>query len=233
MYILDMLKLIDVVPKNNWFYVGTTLHNYIIKNLPIILNDIPTSQNITNFESTRNILISSLDGLNFINENGYDVNLSQNKTTKATFSGYTNGDLFNSYSDCIDYISSNTDKMFSKLDTSINYLKISLNDIYVQDIIQTLFYSYKTQMVGELGIGLSGEDYSILDPINKKLTNILYQAKKVNFKFPKAPIAKNNNLVTYSVASEIIDTTTDEVKQLFATKNNVINTTNTLNYYKP
>jgi len=230
MYILDTLKLIDVVPKNNWLYVGTTLHNYIITNLPTILNDISTLQNITNFESTRNALISSLDGLNFINENGYDVNLSQNKTTKATFSGYTNGDLFNSYSDCIDYISSNTDKMFSKLDTSINYLTIALNDSLVQDIIQTLFYSYKTQMIDGLKTELSTDD---LNAVTNKLNNVLYQVKKVNFKFPKAPIVKNNDLVTYSVASEIIDTTTDEIKQLFATKNNVINTTNTLNYYKP
>ena len=241
-YILEAFKLTDIVNPDDQELVCNTLHNYIINNIPTILSDLNNLPNITKYESTRNSLISSLDGLNFINKNGYDVKIVQGKTYKATYSGYTEGDLYKQYQQCTDYILNNTTNMYSKLNTTIDFTfstqqfqDASNNNIdpNVQDILQTLFYNYKTQMIGELGKNLTSDKYSILDPIQKQLDKVLYQETPIVFKFPKLPILKNNNIVNYAISSEQVDNTTEEIKKLFGSQNLVTNINDLLNYYKP
>ena len=238
-FILDLFKLTNVVNPNDAPAIGEAIFNFVIDKIPNLLDDLYNLPNIINFEVTRNTLISSLDGLNFINENGYDVKIVQDKTYKASFSGYTNGDLYNQYKQCTDYISSNTTKMYSKLNTTIDFSSQNTQftnpndddfDPNVQDILQTLFYGSKTELMGDLNVDFNND---ITNPIFKKLDDVLYQEKQVDFKFPKLPVQKNNNIVNYAVSSEQVTNTTDEIKKLFGSQNLVKTISDTLNYYKP
>jgi hypothetical protein len=242
-YILEMLKLTNVVEPDYQIAVGKSVHDYIIENIPIILHDLNTIPNITKYETTRNELISSLDGLNFVNKNGYDVKFADAKTYKVTFSDYTAGDLFKGYKNAIDYIVDNTEKLYSKLKESINFLNVKFNDPTddnfdqdVQDILQTIFYSHQEKLVITMSGTLMENDYlefEMANNIKDKLEKVMYRPNGIKFNFPKIALLKNNNIISYTVLSEIVDETSDEVKKLLSTKNTVTNKNDILNYYKP
>jgi hypothetical protein len=92
--------------------------------------DLSTFKNITDFENYRNELIKSIDNVNFITKYGRDVKIEKENITKNTYKldGTTDEqrkvNFYSNYSNCIEHIKKNTEKMYSKLDTSINFLNI-------------------------------------------------------------------------------------------------------------
>jgi len=228
-YILDMLDLYDEVIKNKIEYTCPKIHEYIVKNIPIKLGSISESKALSNFESIRDEIITILDKLNFITKNEYDVKLEKSVSTQAL---YTNGtfnknDFYDNYSPCIDYINNNAEKMYSKLSESIDFTDINLLESDVQDIIQTLFYSSKSEILDIIKSGLTEDEFNMF---SKKLTKKLYKEKEVNFKFTKAPIRKNSKEISYTVVSQLPFETTDEIKNLFATQYKIKD--DKLNFYK-
>jgi hypothetical protein len=224
-----MLDLYDEVIKNKIEYTCPKIHEYIVKNIPIKLGSISESKALSNFESIRDEIITILDKLNFITKNEYDVKLEKSVSTQAL---YTNGtfnknDFYDNYSPCIDYINNNAEKMYSKLSESIDFTDINLLESDVQDIIQTLFYSSKSEILDIIKSGLTEDEFNMF---SKKLTKKLYKEKEVNFKFTKAPIRKNSKEISYTVVSQLPFETTDEIKNLFATQYKIKD--DKLNFYK-
>jgi hypothetical protein len=170
---------------------------------------------VKKFTRNRDDLIKILDKVKFILDNGYDVKIDNGKTYKSTFT--TPIDFYDSVKNCIDYISDNTTKMYSKLDTSINFDNQIYNDKSIQDIIYTLYYDDRSKIIGTLGVGLQTPDeYQVLDGVNTKLIEVFYKTKEVKIKFKKSPKPKNDNDITYIINNEILDTTTDEIKEIFS-----------------
>jgi hypothetical protein len=214
-YILDMLKISNLIPNELVDYFSATIHFYIIRNMSVKFKTMLEVQSITQFESKRNDLVKVLDKLNFVVNNGYDVKLKDGKTTKATF---TTPISFNDqFLNCINYINDNSKNMYKKLNTSIDFNNPVYNFQLAQDIIQTFYYVNKDEMITELGRGLFSDiDLSILDKVNKKLTQVFYVQKEDKIKFLKSPIRKNGNGISYVIDSEILDTTTDEINDIFS-----------------
>jgi hypothetical protein len=214
-YVLDMLKITDKIPAKFAEYYASTIHNYIKDNLIDKLNTMLEISSIKKFTTNRDNLIKILDKVKFILDNGYDVKIDNGKTYKSTFT--TPIDFYSGVKNCIDYITDNTTKMYSKLDTSINFDNQIYNDKSIQDIIYTLYYDDRTKIIGTLGTGLQTPDeYQILDGVNTKLIEVFYKTKEVKIKFQKSPKPKNDNDIKYIINSEILDTTTDEIKEIFS-----------------
>jgi hypothetical protein len=233
-YLIDMLDLYDEVIKNKIEYICSNLHEYIIKNIPTKLSSISESKALTNFESTRDEIITTLDKLNFITKNGssgngFDAKLEKGNTTQALFADgtFVQSEFYNNFKPCIDYINSNVVKMYSKLNTSINFEKIDLQESDVQNIIQTLFYSSKSEIIDTLKSGLTEDEFNMF---SKKLTKKLFKEKEVNLKFTKAPIRKNNKEISYEIKSQLPIETTDEIKNIFSTQFKIKD--DKLNFYK-
>ena len=214
-YVLDILKITDKIPAKSAEYYASTIHNYIKDNLIDKLNTMLEISSIKKFTTNRDDLIKILDKVKFILDNGYDVKIDNGKTYKSTFT--TPIDFYSSVKPCIDYITDNTTKMYSKLNTSINFDNQIYNDKSIQDIIYTLYYDDRTKIIGTLGVGLqTADEYQILDGVNTKLIDVFYKTKEVKIKFQKSPKPKNDNDIKYIINSEILDTTTDEIKEIFS-----------------
>ena len=124
--------------------------------------------------------------------------------------------------------------MYSKLDTSINFLNIQYTFEIVEDMIRVLFYDDKSSMIGRIGATLYTTDNDLLDKITKKLNQSLYQPSEINIKFSKDPIRKNDKQIKIDLepmgeSKEDTPSVVDEVKKLFGSSNNV---TDKLNYYR-
>ena len=214
-YILDMLKITDKVPQQLSDYFTESIHNYILKNMSNKFKTMLEIPSIKKFTTNRDILIKTLDKIKFIIDNGYDVKIDNGKTYKATFT--TTVDFYNDVKNCIDYINDNTKKMYTKLDTSINFINQTYNDQLVQDIIQTFYYKDRSDIVNELlKVAQSDIDISIVNEINNKLIDVFYVAKEIKIKFQKSPKRKNDNDIKYTIADQILDDTTDEIKEIFS-----------------
>ena len=235
-YILKMLKIDEIVPQNVMDDVANILHTYVVQNLSTKLSDLATFKNITDFENNRDELIKSLDQVNFITRYGYDVKLEKDNATKNTYKyggDFTQTTFYTEYGNCIDFIKNNTDKMYSEIDTSIDFLNIQYTFELAQDIIQVLYYDDKVQMVGVIGMTLPTTDNNLLDKISKKLIQVLYKPSEIKIKFSKYPIRKNGKPVKYDLEPSgelpVSPTEINEVKKLFGLPNNV---TEKLNYYR-
>ena len=236
-YILKMFNLTDTIPDNLKEIISEALHKHVIGILPNKISEIDTFKNITDFENNRNELIKSIDMVNFIAEYGYDVKLEKEKVTKYIYdiasSGFTKTSFYNEYKNCIEYIEKNTEKMYSKLDTSVNFLEIQFSFEIAEDIILVLFNEDKTSLVGVVGMVLPSPDNELLDKVSKKLSNVLYKPSEINIKFSKDPVRKNGKQIKYLLQTmgESEDTVIDKniVKKLFGLPNNV---TDKLNYYR-
>ena len=238
-YILKILKLEDTIPLNVKDDVANVLHSYVIEQIPSKMIDLSTFKNITDFENNRNELIKSIDNVNFITKYARDVKIEKEKVTKNIYKldGTTDEQrkvsFYSNYSDCIEHIKKNTEKMYSKLDTSINFLNIQYTFEIAEDIIRVLFYDDKSSIVSKIGTTLSTTDNDLLDRITKKLNQSLYQPSEINIKFSKDPVRKNDKQIKIDLEplgeSEETVITIDEVKKLFGSSNNV---TDKLNYYR-
>ena len=218
-YLLKMLKIDNKVPDELKDYFSTTIDNFITNNLPDKLYTMLEVPSIKKFTTNRDNLIKTLDKLKFILDNGYDVKIDNGKTYKSTFTSPV--DFYGEIKPCIDYINDNTNKMYDKLDTSINFNELlttpQFNNQLIQDIILTVFYSDKEKLYNALKNGLSTDfQKNVLEEVNKKLIEVFYKANEVKIKFQKSPKRKNDKDISYIIDSEILDTTTDEIKEIFS-----------------
>jgi hypothetical protein len=231
-YILKMLKLFDTVPNAFKDDVALNLHTYVVQNLQNKMNELSTFKNISDFENNRDELIKSIDQVNFITKYGYDVKIEKEIVTQNSYVYDANlkTKFYSNYNNCINHIKKNTNKMYSKLDTTIDFKKIEYTYEIAEDIIKVLFYDDKTSMVNSVAMFLPNE---YIDKIAEKLTEVFYKPNEIKINFSKDPVRKNSNQIkielipSLEVPNDSIDK--NEVKKLFGLPNNV---TEKLNYYR-
>jgi hypothetical protein len=227
-----MLKLFDTVPNAFKDDVALNLHTYVVQNLQNKMNELSTFKNISDFENNRDELIKSIDQVNFITKYGYDVKIEKEIVTQNSYVYDANlkTKFYSNYNNCINHIKKNTNKMYSKLDTTIDFKKIEYTYEIAEDIIKVLFYDDKTSMVNSVAMFLPNE---YIDKIAEKLTEVFYKPNEIKINFSKDPVRKNSNQIkielipSLEVPNDSIDK--NEVKKLFGLPNNV---TEKLNYYR-
>jgi hypothetical protein len=234
-FMIEFFDLKGVIPNKYETEISGIIHDNIYKILPAKLEEINEIKNIKEFEGTINELIKVFDKLNFITKNGHDIKLEKNKATKlAIGSGtFTSSEFYSNYSGCINYIKDNTEKMYSKLDTSLNFQTMNITEDIAKNIVNPVLKNSVDDIVIGIAIALPSEDYSLLDKIKDKITKWFKNIKEENLKFGKPPIRKNSKPITYvspplDISEQPTDVT-DEIKWLFGEKNKP---TESLNYYR-
>jgi hypothetical protein len=235
LYLIDTFDLNNIVPQKYQTDINVILTNNITGILSTKLNEINELKSIKEFETKRNELIQSLDKLNYITQNGYDVKIEKNKSTKLTLGTGTFNpiEFYSNYSANIDYINSNTTKMYEKLDPSLNFENIVITHDVVKNILNAILKNSVDDIVKGVEVPLSSDDYSLSDKIKDGITKWFTKIKEENLKFGKSPIRKNSKPIVYTMppldVSEESTDTTDVIKWLFGEKHNV---TDKLNYYR-
>jgi hypothetical protein len=235
LYLIDTFDLNNIIPQKYQTDINQILSNNIINITSTKLNEINELKSIKEFETKRNELIESLDKLNYITQNSYDVKTEKNKSTKLTLGtgDFNPIEFYSNYSTNIDYINSNTTKMYEKLDTSLNFENIVITHDVVKNILNAILKNSVDDIIVGVEIPLPQEDYSLSPKIKDGITKWFTKIKEEKLKFGKPPIRKNSKPVVYTMppldVSESEIPTTDEIKWLFGQKHNV---TDKLNYYR-
>ncbi len=238
-----IFNLEDILTPDISVEVAEVLYNYLITGgeLDKILDTVTTSKIIPDFEVNRDKIINILDKLNFITQNGYDVKIENSKTTQgllSQISGDTSS-FYSEYESCITYLEENVDKFYEKMDTSVDFIDITLTftEDKIKSILSQMLSDKKSLLVGRIKFEV--EDImgkKITDPmmnmIDERLGSFLKQPEQIKFKFKKSPKRKNEKNIVYTLGLQGLINTTQDIKNLFSTKYKVSKITDKLNYYK-
>jgi hypothetical protein len=237
----QIFDLEDILTPDISVEVAEVLYNYVITGgeLDKILDTVTTTKIIPDFEVNRDKIINTLDKLNFITQNGYDVKIENSKTTQgllSEISGDTSS-FYSEYESCITYLEENVDKFYEKMDTSVDFITLDFDVNKVKSILSQMLSDKKSLLVGRIKFEV--EDMmgkKITDPmmsmIDERLGSFLKQPEQIKFKFKKSPKRKNEKNIVYTLGLQGLIDTTQDVKNLFSTKYKVSKITDKLNYYK-
>jgi len=206
--------------------INTKIHTNLI-------DDKSTSE----FETLRNNVITTLDKLNYLITYSADakVNVNGNDGTKAVFSGFSNIDLYTEIGKVIDYITNNTNKMYSGLGTLINYSNIVINDSVLITILPVLLKNEKTNILNLYKSAPNTFSQKVIDDIEANFNDFIkLQPKSTSLKFDKPVIRTNSKELKYTYTeSPITDSDgnmLNEIKLIKSDQTDVIN--NKLNFYR-
>jgi hypothetical protein len=226
--ISSIFKLSNVVTTDNVNNVASNIITSIDKILTKMGEDISSINLIKDFEEIRDNIIKTLDKLNFITKNGFDVKLENGISSSVNLTSFSGTTFYSQYNDCIEYIKKNVSTMKDKLNNDIEDPNSELNDELIKDfILGTILPISKTTLMDNIKTLELGDDFN--NEFDNHLDGILSENKTYNLRYGKKPKRKKNNPIVYNISAETVTTTTDEIKKIFAISNDV---TTDLNYYK-
>jgi hypothetical protein len=208
------------------------LKPYLTKTIETILNELVEKQTITDFEKTRNSLISTLDKLNFVVKYGKDFKMNGVKGYEATLSGFTANLLYNEYDDCINYISTNHSKFYDDLDNSINFINPVITSNDLSDLLSVLLQDKKTEIIKLFESDMTIFDERTRNNLSKRLDKFIVIPKEKNFKFKKFKKRKNNKEIKFSINTETEVTSGTIIEDAKKINSSKVSVTEKLNFYK-
>jgi hypothetical protein len=211
------------------------LKPYVIKKVGEIIDGFSKNQSITNIEESRNLLIITLDKLNFLIETGHDGKIVKDTTyIGAELMGYTYDKLYPKYSDNIKFIKSKQGKYSEDLDESYTFSNTtSMNTTDLEDFLAILL----KDSIQEIKTLYSKDKIiftdRILGDIEKRLTKFMVNPKEKDLKPKKYPKKKDDNKVSFLISNETF-TFNDTQKEQLVKVNTTgkVKTTDTLNYVR-
>ena len=230
-------KLIDLNEK--------ILKPFFTKFTETVLDEIGNGNVLSELELPRNSLLTSLDSVNFVVKFGKDAKVEKEKVTSSTLSGFTADLLYKEYNTCIDYIDSNTPKMYEDLTSNINFNNPNITQSDFEKIMKQLLYSYFTIFSDYLN-NKPSSPYDTLPKLDtalypeKTIEKFLKRVEKFNepmdtkkFKFTNFKSRKSNKEIkfTTNVTAEETDATIiEESKKVHS--DNLSAQSDKLNYYR-
>ena len=176
---------------------------------------------------------------------GKDAKVEKKKVTSSTFSGFTADLLYGEYSTCIDYIESNTPKMYEDLTSTINFSIPNITQTEFEKIMKQLLFTNFTTFSNYLNNNPS-PPYNDLPKIDngtykqKTIEKLIKRVEKFNeptdpkkFKFTNFKSRKSNKKIKFS--TNVTAEETDETIKIESEKvhsNNRETENNKLNYYR-
>jgi len=235
--ISEMFGLDKVLPVPKQNKANELLKPELKKIVESKISKITDIKSVDEFLKNRNNLIQTLDNLNFVVKYESDISITGEQMSKATLSGFTRNLLFNEYSNCIEHINNNNDKLYEDLDTSINFNSPQISTDTLSQLLSVLLKDDdKNKLLNVFKVDTIIFDENTVKKITKKFDSFIGEPiKDKKFKFKKLKERKNNNPISYTATFDNTftdDAVKEEVKKL-KSKNNVPVTGNNLNYYKP
>ena len=196
------------------------------------LDDLLEEKTIKEYELIRNKLISSLDPLNFLTKYERDFKIFKGKKYEIELSGFTRNLLYNEYSYCIDYINNNNVKLYSDLDTTINFKQPIFTTQDVSDILSVLLQTDKNTILELFKTDTKFYDSKTVSNFEKSFDKYITIPSTKNFKFDKIKPRKNDNNVFYDISNETETSDSGLIEEGIKLNSSKVDVTNNLNYYK-
>lgn len=210
-----------------------------------VLEEISNGNLLTEIETNRNSLVKSLDSVNFIVKFAKDSYVEGTKVTSSTLSGFTSDFIYNEYKTCIEYIETNTPKMYEDLTSTINLVNPAIGQPEFEKIMKQLLFTNYTEIQNYFN-NKPSSPYSGLLKIDsgvypeKTIKKLLNRVEKFNeptdkkkFKFTTFKSRKSSKEIKFNinVSSTETDTTIiEESKKVHS--DNLEAKDNKLNYYR-
>ena len=193
------------------------------------LKQLNESTSIKNFENKRNLLISSLDKVNFIVKYERDFKVDKGKNYEIELSGFTRNILYNEYSYCVDYITSKSTSMYTDLDKTLNFINPVITTPVLSDILSVLIQKDKENILNLLK---SEYDEKTIKRISSKIDNFISIPESKKFKFDKFKDRTNDKKFEYQILSETETTNNDIISDGKKINSSIVTIKNNLNFYK-
>ena len=221
------------------------LKPFFTKLIEVTLDEISDGNILTELESPRNSLIKSIDDVNFIIKFAKDSFVESTKVTTSTLSGFTPDLLYNEYKTCIDYIETNTPKMYEDLNSTINLVNPNITQLQFEKIMKQLLFTkysdvenyFKNKPTPEYSSLLKLDSSLYPEKTIKKLLNRVEKfnepTDKKKFKFTNFKKRKSNKEIKFS-----LDVTAEETDATIKSESNKVHSNNLpvennkLNYYR-
>lgn len=216
------------------------LKPYLTKYIGDKIDKLSSNTKIKELEESRDNLIESMDKVNFLVKYGFDAKVDKEKSVKAVLSGYTYNLIYDEYSSCVEYITDNNDKLYDKIDNTIDFKSVTLTPEIYGSILSTLlsFENGKSKLMEVFSVDTTIFNGATIEKLNKRVDKFVEEPKDVNFKFKKFKERKTDNKITFPIIpptppgdDEITDDNTKtELTSLNSTNSPIKN--GKLNYYR-
>ena len=154
------------------------------------------------------------------------------KKYEIELSGFTRNLLYNEYSYCIDYINNNNVKLYSDLDTTINFKQPIFTTQDVSDILSVLLQTDKNTILELFKTDTKFYDSKTVSNFEKSFDKYITIPSTKNFKFDKIKPRKNDNNVFYDISNETETSDSGLIEEGIKLNSSKVDVTNNLNYYK-
>jgi len=211
------------------------LKPFIQKFIETKMDDILSLNPVDSLEKKRNDLIVALDKVNMVVKYEHDYKIKGEVTTKATLSGYTSNLLYDQYKKCIEYISDNTSKLYSHLDSSYNFNSTSMPQNVFEEILSILFKdeSDRESLMTWVFVDKTIFPDSLTNKLRKRLEKFSSTPDEIKkWHFQKNPVRSNNKPLKFVVTLEEEETDTNTKKDITNVFSDSVSVTNKINFYK-
>lgn len=207
-------------------FVSSTIQN--------VIDDMVNHKPVQDLEKSRNELISALDKVNYIIYYLHDAMIEGEKYSQFGLTGFTYDLLYEKYSSCINFLTSNLSKLTSYIDISIDFnTPSSITTAQTVSMMSVLLKPYRNDIYNLYG------DIVVFRPTVEKpiigtaLDKFMVTPSEISFKLGKIPELTDTKTLSFetSYSGEITDA--DERTNLKNLKSPKVLVTTKLNYYKP
>jgi hypothetical protein len=222
------------------------LKPFFKKLIETTLDEISNGNLLTEIETNRNSLVKSLDSVNFIVKFAKDTYVEGGtKVTSSTLSGFTSDLIYNEYKTCVDYIETNTPKMYEDLNSTINLINPVIAQPEFEKIMKQLLFTNYTVIQNYFN-NKPSEPYSTLLKIDteiypeKTTKKLLKRVEKFNeptdkkkFKFTTFKTRKSSKEIKFKINVTAVETDNTIIKESIKVhSDNLEAEDNKLNYYR-
>ena len=245
-YLCEMLGFDKELPGSKLTQMNQDILKPFFKKLiESTLNEISNGNLLTEIETNRNSLVKSLDSVNFIVKFAKDTYAEVPKVTSSTLSGFTSDFLYNEYKTCVDYIETNTPKMYEDLNSTINLINPVIGQPEFEKIMKQLLFTNYTAIQNYFN-NKPSEPYSTLLKIDtavypeKTTKKLLKRVEKFNeptdkkkFKFTTFKTRKSSKEIKFKINVTAVETDNTIIKESIKVhSDNLEAEDNKLNYYR-
>ena len=226
--IMDLKKIISDNLKNDINEIlRTNIETLVIETIDgFVMN-----QSITDILKSRNLLLESLNKVNFLTKIGFDGKVDGSRYYYGTLDGFSTTTFYNEFSSATEYIKTEYPKLETIIDsTSIDFSKPIIDDSTFLEIL-SIFLNKRLDMTLTLiaGATLNAVD---MDKVKNKFDKFVSVPDKVKWKkITKTPIRSSTKKIEYTVTEDTILTPAiiEEINKLWSVKNKL---GTTLNYFR-
>jgi hypothetical protein len=228
---IDIFGLKRIVPDNLSNDVNEIFKTDIESLIIETIDGFVTNQSIIDVVKSRNLLLESLNKVNFLTKIGFDGKISDTSYFLGTLQGFSTTTLYNEFSGATEYIKTEFPKLENVIDSSsIDFEKPIINDSIFSEIL-SIFLNKRLDMTLTLiaGATLNGVN---MDKVKNKIDKFFSVPDKVKWKkISKTPVRSSSKKIEYTVTEDSLlnPTIIGEINKLWGVENKL---GTTLNYFK-